>query len=140
MAAQAPLHEGRVSLHRLRYGDGDRLIGDAHRAFIPTDLGSPWDALSVIAAAGGVSVWAHPPLDLVEGLLPRFVQNGLQGLEVYLPKNHPDLVLRLERLARTHGLVVSGGSDWHGPESGHTLGDFFVSADEVSGLLEVGGL
>ena len=32
----------------------DRLIGDRHPAFIPTDLGSPWDALDVILQAGGI--------------------------------------------------------------------------------------
>jgi predicted metal-dependent phosphoesterase TrpH len=113
----------------------DQWIGDDHPAFIPTDLASPWDALRIIDAAGGVAVWAHPPHDLVESLLPRLVQNGLRGLEVYRPKNHPDLVLRLERLARAHGLVMSGGSDWHGPESGTELGDFFVTADEVAALM-----
>lgn len=118
----------------------DRLIGDAHPAFIPTDLGSPWDALDVIGRAGGIAVWAHPPMDLLEGLLPRFARSGLRGLEVYRPKNPPDLVLRLERAARAHGLLLTGGSDWHGPEGGQELGEFFVSADEVAGLLEAGGL
>lgn len=118
----------------------DRLIGDDHPAFIPTQLMSPWEAVETIEEAGGLAVWAHPPLDLVEPLLPRFVQTGLRGLEVYRPKNRPEVVLRLERLARTHGLVVSGGSDWHGPEAGVELGDFYVSADEVAQLIEAGGL
>ncbi len=35
---------------------------------------------------------------------------------------------------------MSGGSDWHGPEAGAELGDFFVTADEVADLIEAGGL
>lgn len=118
----------------------DRLIGDAHPAFIPTDVTSPWEAAEMIRQSGGIPVWAHPPHDLVETLIPRFVHHGLSGLEVYRPRNRPELVLRLERLARAHGLLMSGGSDWHGPEGGTELGAFFVTADEVADLLAAGGL
>ena len=118
----------------------DRLIGDRHPAFIPTRLASPWEAVSIIEEAGGIAVWAHPPNDLVESMLPRLVQSGLRGLEVYRPKNNAALVLRLERLARAHGLVMSGGSDWHGPENGVELGDFFVGADDVGAFMEAGGM
>jgi hypothetical protein len=37
-------------------------------------------------------------------------------------------------------LLLSGGSDWHGPDKGIELGDFFVSAEEISALLEEGGM
>lgn len=118
----------------------DRLIGDRHPAFIPASLASPWEAVQVILDAVGLPVWAHPPTDLLDSLLPRFVQSGLRGIEVYRPRNHPEQVLRLERRARAHGLFMSGGSDWHGTEGGAELGDFFVTADEVSDLIEAGGL
>jgi predicted metal-dependent phosphoesterase TrpH len=118
----------------------DRLIGDRHPAFLPASLASPWEAVRIILDADGLPVWAHPPADLLETLLPRFVQSGLRGIEVYRPRNHPDQVLRLERRAQVHGLFMSGGSDWHGPEGGTELGDFFVNADEVADLIEAGGL
>ena len=123
-----------------RHDAFDRLIGDDQPAFIPTNLATPWEALQIILDAGGLPVWAHPPYDLVEPLLPRLVQNGLKGLEVYRPKNSPDVVMRLERLARAHGLLMSGGSDWHGPEGGRELGDFFVTADDIGDFIEAGGM
>ena len=49
-------------------------------------------------------------------------------------------MLRYERICRTSGLVMSGGSDWHTPDAGTALGDFFVEATEVEKLLEEGGL
>ena len=118
----------------------DVYIGDGHPAFIPTSLLSPEEAIELIMEAGGVPVWAHPPEDKVESLLPRLVQAGLRGLEVYRPRHPARYTLRLEGLCRAWKLVMAGGSDWHGPDRGLELGDFFVTAEEVAGLLEEGGM
>lgn len=117
----------------------DRFIGDSHEAFLPTELASPGEAIAVILEAGGVPVWAHPPHDLVEELLPGLVESGLRGIEIYRPRARSGKVAWLERLAADAGLLRSGGSDWHGPDRNPPLGDFHVTADEVSGLLAAGG-
>jgi predicted metal-dependent phosphoesterase TrpH len=114
------------------------LIGDQHEAFVPTALLEPGGAVELILAAGGVPVWAHPPGDLVDSLLPALVRAGLRGLEVYRPRNQRTEIGRLEGVCRTSGLVMSGGSDWHSPEGGASLGDFWVTREEVQGLLTVG--
>lgn len=118
----------------------DRWIGDGHPAFVPTALGSPTAAVHTVVQSGGVAVWAHPPEDLLDDLLPSLVEAGLQGLEVYRPFCSPRKTRRLERTAEEAGLLVSGGSDWHSPERNRPLGDFFVSSDEVEELLAVGGM
>lgn len=118
----------------------DRFIGDHAPAFVPTDLLDPVEGVEVILESGGIPVWAHPPGDTVEGLLPELVAGGLRGLEVYRPYNTPDQVRRLKSLARRHGLLVSGGSDFHDPDRGGALGGFFVTDREVAELLELGGL
>ena len=118
----------------------DRFIGDEHPSFIPTSLLSPEEAIRLILDAGGIPVWAHPPENQVEGLLPRLVQAGLRGLEVYRPRHGPAYTLKLENLCRAWKLLPSGGSDWHDPDRGSELGDFFVTAEEVAGLLEEGGI
>jgi predicted metal-dependent phosphoesterase TrpH len=118
----------------------DRYIGDGHPAFLPTSLLSPEEAIHLILDAGGIPVWAHPPEDRVESLLPRLVQAGLRGLEVYRPRHPARYTLRLEGLCRAWKLLMAGGSDWHGPDRGSELGDFFVTAEEVAGLLEEGGM
>ncbi|MGD2121489.1 MAG: PHP domain-containing protein [Gemmatimonadota bacterium] len=118
----------------------DRYIGDGHPAFLPTSLLSPDEAIRLILEAGGIPVWAHPPEDRVESLLPRLVQAGLRGLEVYRPRHPARYTLRLEGLCRAWKLLMTGGSDWHGPDRGSELGDFFVTAEEVAALLEEGGM
>jgi predicted metal-dependent phosphoesterase TrpH len=118
----------------------DRFIGDEHAAFVPTALVDPAGAVDVVRSAGGIAVWAHPPTDLVDVLLPGLVRAGLRGLEVYRPRVDVEQMGRLERTARTAGLVVTGGSDWHTPDAGSELGDFHVTGDELSRFLEEGGM
>ena len=81
-----------------------------------------------------------PPDDMLSELLPVLANAGLRGLEVYRPRSRPDQIRRLKRLARSAGLLMSGGSDWHDPERNDPLGDFWVTGGEVGRLLEAGGL
>ena len=115
----------------------DRLIGDDHPAFVPTRLATPEESIRLILDAGGIPVWAHPPIDAVYRLLPAFIGAGLKGLEVYRPRSTPRRVRKLERAAETAGLLMTGGSDWHDPERG-PLGSFFVTEEEVGGLIAAG--
>lgn len=115
-------------------------IGDSRPAFVPTRLGEPQEAVALIVEAGGIPVWAHPPGDLMDALLPRLMRAGLRGVEVYRPSHDRNDVLRLEAVCRSTGLVASGGSDWHTPENGAVLGNFHVTADEVERLLAAGGM
>jgi PAS domain S-box-containing protein len=79
------------------------------------------EAVSLVHAAGGRAFIAHPlsgPLgrDALVRLLPALVAAGLDGLEaIYGPYTAEDRRW-LEGMAAKHRLVVSGGSDFHGPE------------------------
>ncbi len=115
----------------------DRLIGDDHPAFVPTGLATPEEAIQLILDAGGIPVWAHPPMDALHRLLPAFTEAGLEGLEVYRPRSTPHQVQVLKRAAETAGLLMTGGSDWHDPQR-ESLGTFFVTEEEVGGLIEAG--
>ena len=117
-----------------------RLIGDRCPAYVPTEVATPEEVIGVILAAGGIPVWAHPPASLLEELLPRLLDVGLRGLEVYRPPGRSASPATLRKIARREGLLATGGSDWHGPAGGFELGDFFVTADEVASFLEAGGM
>lgn len=118
----------------------DRWIGDSHRAFVPNTLLDAAEGVALAREIGGIAVWAHPPGDLADALLPELVRAGLQGIETYRPQSQPDHVRRLEGLARTTGLYTTGGSDWHSPERNGPLGSFTVPADRISAFLEAGGI
>ncbi len=77
------------------------------------------EAIRRIREAGGAPVLAHPgiiPAD--ERLLPARVsalmEHGLMGVEVHHPRHTPRQVRALDGLARSRGLLVTGGSDYHG--------------------------
>lgn len=79
--------------------------------------------IAAIHAAGGVAVLAHPtPHDLKRHLKP-LQRAGLDGIEVYRPRGAAHHRERVARLAERDGLLVTGGSDWHGhypdPPFGH---------------------
>lgn len=118
----------------------NRLIGDDADAFVPTAMLDPVEAVVLLVEAGGIPMWAHPPGELVDTLLPEMRGAGLRGLEVYRPRSRHADVNRLEAICKSGGLLMSGGSDWHTPDYGSSLGDFWVDAGEVEGLLEAGGL
>jgi hypothetical protein len=42
------------------------------------------------------------------------VEAGLEGLEVYYPDHTPAMVAHYLEVARRHGLLVTGGTDFHG--------------------------
>lgn len=117
----------------------DRFIGDDGPAFVAARLLDVTGAIRLIHDAGGLAVWAHPPLYLVDAALPAFVDAGLDGIECYRPRlPEPDLQ-RLLQQVRTHRLVATGGSDWHGEWHGE-LGSFHLQRDQVREFLELGGL
>jgi 3',5'-nucleoside bisphosphate phosphatase len=115
----------------------DRFIGDDGPAFVPTRLinarrGHRADPRRRRRRRLGASA-----VDLLEPELPRMVEWGLDGVECYRPRNVPTPTG--SRTAARHGLLVTGGSDWHGDWHG-PLGDFAVERDDVAAFLEVGGI
>jgi predicted metal-dependent phosphoesterase TrpH len=80
----------------------------------------PGEAIQMILRAGGVPVLSHPfTLDVkderdLEDLLVDLKGAGLKGMEVYYPEHGPERTTQYERLARRHGLVMTGGTDFHG--------------------------
>ncbi|MEO0601169.1 MAG: PHP domain-containing protein [Myxococcota bacterium] len=88
------------------------------------------DAIRLARDHGGVTSWAHPPMEGL-GAVPTFAQAGLQGLEAWRPAvSGPDR-RRLRRLARQHGMFLTGGSDWHGWGNPDDLGLFGVERREL---------
>ena len=87
-------------------------------------------------AHGGVPSLAHPgTVSGLDDLLPKLVAAGLAGIEVYYPDHSPTFVARCLGLARTHGLVTTGGSDFHGrSEHGSDLGATFVPPETIANL------
>ena len=82
-------------------------------------------AIQIISEAGGIPVLAHPGLlnidqerDL-EDVIVSLKEKGLKGLEIYYPEHSEQQIQQLLRIAASHDLLVTGGTDFHG---GHKAG------------------
>ncbi len=77
-------------------------------------------AIAVILNAGGIPVLAHPVLlniqddDVLEKLVICLKEMGLKGIEAYYPEQTPDLIARYTEIANRYGLLITGGTDFHG--------------------------
>jgi predicted metal-dependent phosphoesterase TrpH len=87
-------------------------LGRAGIAYVPRDKLPPEEAVQLILDARGVPVLAHP--GRVIEYIPGLVRAGLGGIEVYYNDYLEAETRFLEGLARKHGLVATGGTDYHG--------------------------
>jgi hypothetical protein len=79
------------------------------------------EAIELIHSVGGVAVWAHPFWDVdgvddVLRLLADFSAAGLDGVEVFYPSHTEAQVNALADAADARGLLMTGSSDFHGPQ------------------------
>ena len=97
-------------------------------------------AIKAVKAAGGLVVWAHPFGGTLEKRLTekQFLDQlellsnaGIDGLECYYSEYTMEEVETLRRAAVEKGLLISGGSDYHGTGKPHLHLGMLNKADEV---------
>jgi hypothetical protein len=94
----------------------------------------------LVADKRGLPVLAHPAEhESITELLPQLIEAGLVGLEAYYNGYSAEVMEELVALARGHGLIPCGGSDFHGLESGTeaVMGSLDVPLDSVQRLMEL---
>jgi predicted metal-dependent phosphoesterase TrpH len=111
MVAKALVKAGHVIDARQAF---DQLIGEGKPAFVPRAGPEPADVISIIADAGGIASLAHPGLLKRDDLIPGMVEAGLAAVEAFHSDHDPAVTRHYLALANRLGIVVSGGSDYHG--------------------------
>ena len=88
-------------------------------------------SLEAIQSAGGISSWAHPlggegerhiSPEEFNAQLKVLMSYGLQSLECYYSRYSEEEIHFLLEEAERHGLLVSGGSDYHGKNKTIVMG------------------
>jgi hypothetical protein len=116
----------------------DEWIGDGGRAHVGRYAPDPARAVALVRAAGGVPVLAHPRspgYEIDDEVITRLAAVGLAGLEVFHPDHDDSERTRLTALAKSLGLVATGGSDDHGSFNGNGLGAETTPPEEYERLL-----
>ena len=114
--ARALMNKGVVTSAKEAF---DRFLGDGKAAYVPRELPSPADAIRWIKEAHGLAVLAHPTwVKLTDQPLAELVRrlkaDGLDGVEVYYSTHAARQTREYLSLAQHLGLLVTGGSDFHG--------------------------
>jgi predicted metal-dependent phosphoesterase TrpH len=98
----------------------DKYLAKGRPAYVEKTRLSPPKAIDVIHAAGGVAVLAHPyqlgcrSEEQLHTVVDELVDSGLDGIEAIYSRHRPPDRLRYAELAASRGLVITGGSDYHG--------------------------
>lgn len=95
------------------------LIGKGCPCYVPRKPVSPEEAIHFLLSHGGIPVFAHPILcRMCEVQLDKFTKYlkslGLMGIEGYYSGYTASDEAQIKRIAKKHGLFLTGGSDFHG--------------------------
>lgn len=123
----------------------DRYLAKGAAAYVDRFRLSPAEGIALIRAAGGVAGIAHPFTweqddGRLAAKLAELKDAGLQAIEAYYSEHAPETTIAYLRLAARLGLLVTGGSDYHGsskPELalGRGFGSLCVPDDLLPPLL-----
>ncbi|MFD5421546.1 PHP domain-containing protein [Streptomyces sp. NPDC127069] len=104
-------------------------LADGGRAYAEKHEFDPFDAIRLVKAAGGVTVFAHPAAVkrgacVPEEAIAALAAAGLDGIEVDHMDHDTDTRARLRGLAGDLGLLTTGSSDYHGSRKTCRLGEY----------------
>jgi len=129
--AEAMVEQGYVSTISAAFDD---CLGRGMPGYVQRPRLAPEAAIALILSVGGAPVLAHP-LGMLH-LLPELLRAGLAGLEAYYSGYSVEESRVIAAEAQRHGLITTGGSDYHGPSvsPGIELGQTLVPATVMGQL------
>jgi 3',5'-nucleoside bisphosphate phosphatase len=92
----------------------DRFLEFGAPAYVPRLGAPPGEVVRIVHEAGGVASLAHPGPARRDELIPALARAGLDALEARHADHDATAEARYRALAGELGLLVTGGSDFHG--------------------------
>ncbi len=117
-----------------------RLIGRDRPFYVPKPVAEPTRVIHTITQSGGLAVLAHPGVTGIDSSVPELVQAGLAGIEAFHSQHSREMRVHYVHLAEELGLIVTGGSDFHGDTApGGGLGAVSIPDTVLPALFERAG-
>ena len=101
----------------------EKFLGEESPAYVPHRGAAPADVVALVTAGGGVASLAHPGYRPQDEIIAGLIEAGLEAIEAFHSCHDAEMEARYLALAREHGLLVTGGSDYHG--EGTRRAEFF---------------
>ena len=94
----------------------DEYLDESAKGYVYRREPSFAEGVAMIRDAGGIASLAHPVRvhGDVAALMPELCRDGLNAIEAYHSDHQPHHTELYLGLAKEHGLLVTGGSDFHG--------------------------
>lgn len=122
----------------------DRYLSPGKPCYVSRHKVDPAQAIDVIHKACGVAILAHPILyhlgkEQMNALLNHVCDAGIDGIEAIYSTYKPADERYIRKLAGERGLLISGGSDYHGANKpniklGRGLGHLFIPYEVLENL------
>jgi predicted metal-dependent phosphoesterase TrpH len=101
----------------------DKYLAQGLPGFVPREGAVSEDVIAIIHEAGGIASLAHPGTKTTEERITTLRAAGLDAIEAFHPDHDVALAQHYAQLAGALGMLVTGGSDFHGDAShGHAPG------------------
>ena len=117
----------------------DKYLADDQDGYVSLDRLDSAACVDLAHQSGAIVSVAHPCRLKAPASLEALLDAGVDGIEAVHPSADESAQAELRAFARDHGLLVTGGSDFHAPSAGYAPGITTLSADEVARLLEAVG-
>jgi len=128
-------------------GYTNEIFGDLyHRLFdedsesnilAPTKYPTVKEVIDEVHGAGAIAVLAYPGKNNNFDEIDKYVELGLDGIEVWSPYNSPEQVEELTKICKKKKLLMTGGSDFHGIYGAKTvtLGSYSTPQEHLDKLM-----
>lgn len=136
------IYKQHILLELVKAGYSNKVFGDLYYklneqgVFIENKYISFEEGLKLIKDIGGVSILAHPGIYNSWELIPKLVDLGLDGIEVFHSRHTKEDEILAMKIAKEYDLLISGGSDYHGWNEEEYKG-VEVSSNLIEGFLKV---
>lgn len=114
----------------------DRFLESGGAAYVPRLGMSPGEVVAIVHEAGGIASLAHPGVTRRDHLIAPLAAAGLDAIEAVHSDHDAATRVRYRALAASLGLLVTGGSDFHGPVAHRAsrIGASSLTSEEFAAL------
>lgn len=112
----------------------DNYIGNKQKAYVPYQVIGLEEAIQFLKNHNALVILAHP-IWIKKFDYHEILDLGFDGIEVYHPDQDEDYSENLRLLAEQHGLIITGGSDYHGPIISNRFEQSYIENEDLNTFL-----